>query len=309
MTGAMTRQTFLLALPGALLARPLAAETARPKLLIVAAHPDDEYAFAATTYRLARELGWTADHVVITNGEAGYRYAALAETVYGVGLTGESQGRSRLPAIRKRETLAAGKVLGIRRHYFLGQRDSGFGADAASAPTGNWDRAAVLSFLGGLLRRERYDAIFTLLPTPETHGHHRAATLLALEAAASLPEDRRPLLLAADPCAGAASTELFGGLPGQPLTRTRGERPAFVFDRDASFGYRNALNYQIVVNWFIAEHKSQGLFQTDSGKHQLEQFWLFEASGRDADSRARALAASLTPAAHQAAALERAARS
>ena len=42
----MTRQTFLLAAPEALLARPLTAETTRPKLLIVAAHPDDEYAFA-----------------------------------------------------------------------------------------------------------------------------------------------------------------------------------------------------------------------------------------------------------------------
>ena len=303
MSGAMTRQTFLLAVPSALMAKPPAGESTRGKLLIVAAHPDDEYAIAATTYRLTRELGWAADHVVITNGEAGYRYAALAEAVYGVGLTGESQGRSRLPAIRKRETLAAGKVLGIRRHYFLDQRDSGFATDAASAPSNNWDRAAVHSFLAGLLQRERYDAVFTLLPTPETHGHHRAATLLALEAAATLPEDRRPLLLAADPCATAAATELFRGVPGQPLSRTRGERPAFVFDRDARFGYRNALNYQIVVNWFIAEHKSQGLFQTDSGKHQLEQFWLFEASGRDADSRARTLAAHLTPAAHQVAAL------
>jgi LmbE family N-acetylglucosaminyl deacetylase len=282
----MTRQAFLLALPEALLAKTLAAEASRPKLLIVAAHPDNEYAFAATTYRLTRELGWTADHVVITNGEAGYRYSALGEAIYGVGLTGESQGRSRLPAIRKRETLAAGKVLGIRRHYFLDQRDSGFATDAAVAPANNWNRSAVLSFLTGLLHRERYDAVFTLLPTAETHGHHRAATLLALEAAATLPEDHRPLLLAADPCAATAPTEIFRGMPGQPLARTRDERPAFVFNRDARFGYRDALNYQIVVNWFIAEHKSQGLFQTDSGKHQLEQFWLFGASGRDADSRA-----------------------
>ncbi len=210
----MTRQTFLLAAPEALLARPLAAATTRPKLLIVAAHPDDEYAFAATTYRLTRELGWAADHVVITNGEAGYRYSALAEAVYGVGLTAEREGRSRLPAIRKRETLAAGKVLGIRRHYFLDQRDSGFTTDAASAPTSNWDYGTVRSFLTGLLHREHYDAVFTLLPTAETHGHHRAATLLTLEAAATLPEDFRPLLLGSDPCAANAQTELFRGMPG-----------------------------------------------------------------------------------------------
>jgi len=298
----MTRQAFLLAVPEALLARQVLAETTRPKLLIVAAHPDDEYAFAATTYRLTRELGWTADHVVITNGEGGYRYSALAEAIYGVDLTDESHGRSRLPAIRKRETLAAGKVLGIRRHYFLDQRDSGFATDAATAPVNNWDRASVLSFLTGLLQRERYDAVFTLLPTPGTHGHHRAATLLALEPAATLPEDRRPLLLAADPCAATDPIEIYRAIPGQPLFRTLGEKPAFIFNRDASFGYRDALNYQIVVNWFIAEHKSQGLFQTDSGKHQLEQFWLFEGSGRDAESRARELAANLKLPAYQVAA-------
>ena len=103
----MTRKDFLLALPGAAVAHAL-----QPKLLIVVAHPDDEYAFAATTYRLTRELGWAADLVVITNGEAGYRYSALAEAVYGVVLTSERDARSRLPAIRRRETLAAGKVLG-----------------------------------------------------------------------------------------------------------------------------------------------------------------------------------------------------
>ena len=37
---------------------------------------------------------------------------------------------------------------------------------------------------------------------------------------------------------------------------------------------RSALNYQIVVNWVIAEHKSQGLFQRDCGRHDLEEFWV-----------------------------------
>ena len=104
MSCAITRQTLLLAMPEALLAKSFAAEATRSKLLIVAAHPDDEYAVGATTYRLTRELGWAADHVFITNGEAGYRYSALAEALYGVGLTSENQGRSRLPAIRRRET-------------------------------------------------------------------------------------------------------------------------------------------------------------------------------------------------------------
>ena len=298
----MTRKDFLLALPAAAAAHSAAEKTAQPKLLIVVAHPDDEYAFAATTYRLTRELGWAAELVVITNGEAGYRYSALAEAIYGVPLTAERDGRRRLPAIRRRETVNAGKVLGIRRHYFLDQQDSGFATDSASAPTANWDRARVLGALEGLMHRERYEAVFTLLPTAQTHGHHRAATLLALEAAAGIAEDRRPVILGAEPRAAGEPAARFDGQPMQPLFRTTGALSAFAFARNRAFGYHNALNYQIVVNWFIAEHKSQGLFQTDSGKHQWEQFWLFAASGSDAESRVRSLAAGLNPAAQEAAA-------
>jgi LmbE family N-acetylglucosaminyl deacetylase len=274
----------------------------RPQLLIVVAHPDDEYALAATTYRMTHDLGWAADLAVITNGEAGYRYSALAEAIYGVALTKESDGRKRLPGIRRRETLNAGKVLGIRRHYFLEQQDSGFDTDSSQAPTTNWDRAHVLATLTKLMQREQYDAVFTLLPTPQTHGHHRGATLLALEAASAIAEAQRPLLFGAQPAAACDRTVWFHGLRDQPLSRTVDTQAVFAFDRDTAFGFRDSLNYQIVVNWFIAEHKSQGLFQTDSGRHQWEQFWLFAASGRDADSRARRLAAQLNPAAQPAAA-------
>jgi LmbE family N-acetylglucosaminyl deacetylase len=293
-----TRKDFLLAisgaalLPGQLKAQQLPAQNPR-KLLMVVAHPDDEYAFAATTYRLVRELGWAADQVIVTNGEAGYRYSSLAEAVYGVALSRESDGRAHLPAIRKEEAVRAGKILGIRRHYFLDQKDSGFATDAASADSSNWDRARVLSSISELLARERYDAVFTLLPTAETHGHHRAASLLALEAVARLPEDQRPLFFGVEPRSKSEAPLSFAGLASQPLTATVNAGPVFVFDRMASFGYKDALNYQIVVNWVIAEHKSQGLFQKDSGVHELEQFWLFRVSGDDAAKRAKELSASL----------------
>ena len=82
-----TRKDFLLAMAGAaVLPHLVAAQTAQRKLLIVVAHPDDEYAFAASTYRLVRESGWIADQVTITDSESGYRYAALAETYYGEAL-------------------------------------------------------------------------------------------------------------------------------------------------------------------------------------------------------------------------------
>jgi LmbE family N-acetylglucosaminyl deacetylase len=184
-------------------------------------------------------------------------------------------GRNRLAAIRKQEAIRAGRILGIRQHYFLDQKDLGFDTDASSAATGNWDRPRVRAVLDDLLARERYDAVFTLLPTAETHAHHRAATLLALEAVAAMPEDVRPLILGVEAPSKAEGPATF-----------RGADPLLVFDRTASFGFHNALNYQIVVNWVIAEHKSQGLFQTEYGRSDSEQFWLFEASGPEAVRRA-----------------------
>ena len=104
------------------LALPAVSQDA-PRALIVVAHPDDESCFAATVYEITHNLGGTVDQLVITNGEGGYRYSLLAETIYGVALTDEKTGRAALPEIRKRELLDAGRILGIANHYFLDQRD------------------------------------------------------------------------------------------------------------------------------------------------------------------------------------------
>jgi N-acetylglucosamine malate deacetylase 2 len=271
-----TRKQFLLAIAGAaLLPQALSAQSQPGKLLIVVAHPDDESECAATVYRMVRELGWTADQVIVTDGESGYRYASLAEVFYGADLTHESDGKTRLAAIRKQEATGAAKILGIRQQYFLDQKDLGFAGDASSAVTANWDKSRVRAFLDDLLARERYDAVFTLLPTAETHAHHRATTLIALEAVSAVPEESRPLILGVE-----ARSKSAG------LARFHGADPLLVFDRNTPFGFHGALNYQIVVNWVIAEHKSQGLFQTEYGKNDSEYFWLFDASGPDAVKRA-----------------------
>ena len=132
-----------------------AVRAAWPKALIVMAHPDDEYTLAATAYRISRELGGVVDHVVITNGEGGYRYAFLAEAIYGVSIAREVDGRTNLPAIRRQETLNAGRVLGIRRHYFLEQIDSGFEGNCAGAQWRAWDCALIRDRLAGLLAGAR----------------------------------------------------------------------------------------------------------------------------------------------------------
>ena len=268
---------------------PGPAGSAPPRVLIVVAHPDDESCFAATTYRIAKELGGTVDQAVLTNGEGGFRYSLLAEPYYGLKLTDEAVGRAHLPAIRKQELLQAGKVLGIRHHYFFDQKDLHYTQDAHEVLEKTWRTAWVRARLEQLLRTGNYDFVFTLFPDPETHGGHKAATILALEAAQAQPAARRPIVLGCEDSARAdAQPVTFRGLADYPITQPLAG-PTFQFDRAAKFGFRNALDYSIIVNWVIAAHKSQGLFQMGYNQYDLEDFSLFAADGEGAVARTQQL--------------------
>ena len=100
------------------------------RILIVDAHPDDEFSFAATVYKITHELKGIVDIVAITNGEAGYKYSLLAEPYYNLKLTDEATGRKYLPTIRKKELMAAGNILGITHYYFFDQLDNHYTLDA-----------------------------------------------------------------------------------------------------------------------------------------------------------------------------------
>lgn len=250
------------------------------KTLLVVAHPDDEYYFAATVYRMAVQLGATVDELVITNGEGGFRYSTLAEPYYRKSLTVEVIGRKELPAIRRREAIDAGKILGIRKHFFLGQKDARFTTDEEEAPSYYWNSAFITSKIEMLVKREHYSYIFALLPRSTTHGHHQAATVLAATAIQVLPQNLRPVLLGFD-------TDAAIFVPTPAVARTQKWTPAYAyaFDRNASFGFQNALSYQIIVSWMIAAHKSQGLLQTWCGKDAKEYIWV------DLESASKARAA------------------
>jgi LmbE family N-acetylglucosaminyl deacetylase len=289
----MTRTTLrnlTIRLAAALLLCAAALAETPGKTLLVVAHPDDEYYFAATVYRMATQLGGTVDELVITNGEGGYRYSTLAEPFYGKALTDEATGRKELPAIRKQETLNAGKVLGIRNHYFLDQKDEKFTTDIGEGLNRLWDANFVTSTIADLIRGEHYQYVFTVLPRSTTHGHHQAATVLATRAIRSLPEDLRPVLLAAD-----TDGSGYAPLPAFNETQVWSAAPAFAFDRNTSFGFQNALSYQIVVSWMISEHKSQGLLQTMHNKDPKEYFWVDSQDSRNAPASAAALFRILAP--------------
>jgi LmbE family N-acetylglucosaminyl deacetylase len=254
------------------------------KALLVVAHPDDEYYFAATVYRMAVQSGGTVDELIITDGEGGFRYSTLAEPYYKKALTAEAIGRKELPAIRKKEAINAGRVLGIRKHFFLGQKDERFTTDEEDGPDHYWNAAFITSKIEALVKREHYKYILTVLPRSTTHGHHQAATVLAATAIRAIPEDIRPVQLGFD-------TDGWNFVPPPIVAKAQRWNSAysFAFDRNNSFGFQNALSYQIVVSWMIAEHKSQGLLQTMHNKDPKEYIWVDLGSTSNAQATADSL--------------------
>ena len=81
------------------------AQSNKPSVLIVTAHPDDDALFSGTVYKITHDLGGTVDLALVTNGEGGYKYSTLGEAIYGLKLTDEAVGREHLPRIRKMELM------------------------------------------------------------------------------------------------------------------------------------------------------------------------------------------------------------
>jgi len=266
---------------------PAAAPHVRPiRALLIVAHPDDEYEMAGTIYKITTELSGVVDQVIITDGEGGYRYSSLGARYYGVDLTNEATGRAKLPHIREEEARRAGRILGIAHQWFLNERDDHFTLSADEALK-SWRTQRVLRELNERLAQGHYDAVFVVLPTEDTHGEHKAASILALQAVQSIPANERPAVLGAQ--AGPDNSASYTTLTAYPIAAATSYAPQFHFDRDVHFGFRNSLSYQIIVDWVIAEHKSQGLFQTKCGQDRFENFWTFALSGGSALKRTDAI--------------------
>ncbi|OOQ57779.1 PIG-L family deacetylase [Mucilaginibacter pedocola] len=255
----------------------VAQEAAKPpRVLVVMAHPDDESTFSVTLYKIAKEQHGTVDLFVITNGEAGFKYATLAEAFYGRDLTDEQTGRQNLPRIRKQELMNAGKILGVSEYHFAGQQDSKFTLNERQPLDSCWNVTLVGKELKKVLLSKSYDFVFCLLPEADTHGAHKAAALLSLDIVHSLPEGRRPTLLGATLKNKTGQTLAYTSLRNYPETEATTDTAAFVIDRTASFSYHNRVNYKVIANWEIAEHKTQGVTQMTMNEGDLEEFWFFK---------------------------------
>jgi LmbE family N-acetylglucosaminyl deacetylase len=251
-----------------------------PKVLVVTAHPDDETGMAAVIYKITHDLHGTVDQCVITNGEAGYKYSTLGNDYYGLELTDPAVGRANLPRIRKQELMNAGKIIGTNNIFFLDQQDAHYGLDEHEPLDTSWNTTLVSIRLREILTKGKYDYVFCLLPTPETHGGHKAATLLALRAVRDLPERQRPVILGVSGSSKTDTTiQKFNQLKQYTETKMDGDTALYRFDMSTPFGYKGMLNYRIIVNWEIAEHKSQGTMQLYMNHGDYEDFWYFALNG------------------------------
>ena len=236
--------------------------------------------FAGSVYKITHGLGGVVDLALVTDGSGGFGYAYLAEPIYGLELTEAQVAREYLPTIRKRELMEAGAILGIRNYFFLDAYDNAYTENVDSVLSYVWDAEALRSDLATIMRRGSYDFVFAHLPVPTFHAHHVAATILALLAARSLPEERRPIVLGSfiadseDPSRFDYSD--YDGLEGYPITRVRDDVGPFVFDRKQPLREDGRLDYRIPVNWVIAEHKTQGTMQLLMNMGDIERFWYFE---------------------------------
>src|ERR1019366_427159 len=117
---------------------------------------------------------------------------------------------------------------------------------------------------------------------------HKAATILALETVKDLPAPH-PIVLAGSPSKKGMTPRAAMGLAEFPITHISSGQPEYSFDRTQGFGFHHALNYKVIVNWEIAEHKSQGTMQLGMNEGDYETFWYFAQNPAEGFEKTRKL--------------------
>jgi len=136
-------------------------------VLYIAAHPDDEN--TRLIAYLSRGRGYRTGYLSITRGDGGQN------------LIGPELG-AELGVVRTQELLAARRIDGGQQ-FFTRALDFGFSKDYKETFR-IWDRQQVLSDVVRVIREFQPDVLITRFSTEpgNTHGHHTASAILALEA-------------------------------------------------------------------------------------------------------------------------------
>jgi len=145
-------------------------------VLYLAAHPDDENTALLAYLSKGRHL--RASYLSLTRGGGGQNRI------------GTERGDA-LAALRTQELLAARRLDGAEQ-YFTRAVDFGF-SKSAEESLAIWGREAVLADVVWTIRKLRPDVIVTRFSPVrgDTHGHHTASALLAVEAFAAAADPAR----------------------------------------------------------------------------------------------------------------------
>jgi LmbE family N-acetylglucosaminyl deacetylase len=234
-------------------------------VLAVVAHPDDETLFGGFIHALTHQLNASVDLVCVTNDEGGFAHAGLSESLYGnQKLSEEAIGRTHLPRIRQQELLGSGRIIGIRKFFFYDQMDLEYSLDINTVLEDQWDKEWVIERFQNTLKHgngvDGYDLMVILLPSVNSHGHHTVSGLLALEAIDRLQQARS--MDVKIPTVIGGSEFVLNQPPVYP-----GNQLAEVLTNITDFEFRFNLrwkminlpivDYQTILFWMAAEHKSQ----------------------------------------------------
>lgn len=237
-------------------------------VLYVAAHPDDEN--TRLIAYLAKEKHYTTYYLSLTKGEGGQN------------LIGKDLGPD-LGYIRGEELLAARNTDGGIQ-LIGGMEDFGF-SKSADSTIQHWGRNITVREMVKIIRAIKPDVIITRFsPEPaNTHGHHTASAILAVEAAK---------------VAARADTADDGSIrPGHTVKRVFWNISSFFFQgREKEFnpdkylkldvgGYNKLLgkNYSEIAGESRSQHKSQGFGSATSRGAVNEYFQLLHGEPASTD--------------------------
>lgn len=260
-------------------------------VLAVIAHPDDELMYSGLIHTLTHQLGATVDLVCVTNGEGGFTYSGLSESLYGnLQLSNETIGRKHLPRIRQQELFASGRILGIRKFFFYDQVDLKYDRDVSTVFATQWDKEWVIEQFQRTIKTgngaDGYDLMLIVLPSVDSHGHHSASALLALEAINRLQRTSAshmslPTVLgSAEFIVTEPST-----YPGYPIAEIleNATKSEFRFNLKWKINKSPVIDYKTIRFWIAGEHKSQGSLINDFLTHyerDEEQYFYFAINER-----------------------------
>ena len=94
-----------------------------------------------------------------------------------------------------------------------------------------------------------------------------------------MPIGNKPIVLGAQTRNKTDSVFKFAQYADFKQTHTLSDTPNFMINRLAAFSYKNRVNYKVISNWEIAEHKSQGATQMTMNNGDYEEFWFFKMNG------------------------------